>query len=102
VTACACERNSDVTLPQLLHLGNGEDIGQKLKSGDGTLAKLLKDETDDRKVTDALFLSTVSHKPTDGEWQAVKQSLADGDSRDEIFRDLLWALVNSKEFAFNH
>jgi hypothetical protein len=102
VTACACERNSDVTLPQLLHLGNGEDIGQKLKSGDGTLAKLLKDETDDRKVTDALFLSTVSHKPTDAEWQAVKQSLADGDSRDEIFRDLLWALVNSKEFAFNH
>jgi hypothetical protein len=101
VTACACERNGDVTLPQLLHLGNGEDINQKLTSGDGTLARLLQDQKDDAKLTETLFLSTVSHRPTDEQWNAVRQALAAGDPRDEVYRDLLWALLNSKEFTFN-
>ncbi|NDA67815.1 MAG: DUF1553 domain-containing protein, partial [Verrucomicrobia bacterium] len=39
VTACACERNGDVTLPQLLHLNNGEDLGKKIKAPDGRLAR---------------------------------------------------------------
>jgi hypothetical protein len=101
VTACACERSEDVTLPQLLHLGNGEDIAQKLKAGDGRLARLLKEQKDDRKVTDTLFLSTLSHEPTQEQWQIVQKSLAAGDPREEVYRDLLWALLNSKEFAFN-
>jgi len=102
VTACACERNGDVTLPQLLHLGNGEDISQKLTSGDGVLARLLQDQKDDAKLTETLFLSTLGRRPTDEQWKAVRQALAGGDPRDEVYRDLLWALLNSKEFTFNH
>ena len=41
VTACACERAGDVTLPQLLHLQNGEEILKKLGAGEGRLAALL-------------------------------------------------------------
>src|SRR5262249_27461493 len=39
VTACACERNGEVTLPQLLHLMNGESVIQKVASPQGRLAK---------------------------------------------------------------
>jgi hypothetical protein len=41
VTACACERNGEVTMPQLLHLQNGEEVVQKVRSADGRLAKWL-------------------------------------------------------------
>src|SRR5262249_2992751 len=41
VTACACERSGEVTMPQLLHLQNGEAVIQKLRHGDGRLSKLL-------------------------------------------------------------
>ncbi|HEX8911165.1 MAG TPA: DUF1549 domain-containing protein [Humisphaera sp.] len=101
VTACACEKNGEVTLPQLLHLSNSQDVQNKVKDGDGRLAKLLKAEKDDRKVTDALFLATVGRPASDEQWKAVKASLGDGDPREQVFQDLFWALLNSKEFAFN-
>jgi hypothetical protein len=102
VTACACERNGDVTMPQLLHLQNGESVVQKIRAGDGKLAAWLKDFQDADKPADEMFLSTVSRLPTGDERKAVKDLLAVGDPKDEVFRDLFWALLNSKNFAFNH
>jgi len=64
VTACACERNGEVTLPQLLHLTNGGDVQDKVKSAEGRLTKRLKTEKDDQKVIDEVFLATVSKLPT--------------------------------------
>ena len=48
-----------------------------------------------------MFLATRSRLPTDTEKEAVRAALADGE-RGEVFRDLFWALLNSKEFSFNH
>jgi hypothetical protein len=99
VTACACERSGEVTLPQVLHLQNGETVVQKIASSQGRLARLMK-KTDD-EVRDELFLATRSRLPTMAEKEAVRASLADGE-RGEVFRDLFWALLNSKEFSFTH
>ncbi len=88
-------------MPQLLHLQNGETVVQKVRSGDGRLAALLKVHKDDAKVTEELFLATLSRLPTAKELAVVKAQLADG-GREEVFRDLFWALMNSKEFSFNH
>ena len=46
---------------------------------------------------DEMFLTTVSRLPTNDERRAVKALLTDGDPRDEVFRDLFWALLNSKD-----
>ncbi len=101
ITACACERTTEVTLTQLLHLGNSEAVSTKVRSTTGRLAQLLK-EPDDRKVTDELFMSTFGHPASDAELKAIQTALADGDTREEVYRDLFWALLNSKNFAFNH
>jgi hypothetical protein len=101
VTACACERNGDVTLPQLLHLSNGDDLSSKLGSGEGRLAELAKD-ADDKRAVEKAFLATVSRLPKPEEAAAVAQLLLSGDPKPEVYRDLFWALLNSKEFAFNH
>jgi hypothetical protein len=102
VTACACERSGEVTMPQLLHLQNGETIMQKMRAPDGRLARLLQAEKDDGKVIEELYLATLARPPSERERAVVLGMLASGDSRDEVFRDLLWALLNAKEFAFNH
>jgi hypothetical protein len=102
VTACACERNGEVTMPQLLHLQNGEEIVNKVRAADANLAKWLKELKGNDAVMDELFLTTFSRLPTEKERQAVKKLLAAGEPRDEVFRDLFWALLNSKNFAFNH
>ncbi len=102
VTACACERMGDVTMPQLLHLQNGDRTAEKLTGGQAILTKLLVEEKNDDKLTEALFLSTLSRLPTSDERATVKKLLAEGDPRSDVYRDLLWALLNSKAFAFNH
>lgn len=102
VTACACERNGDVTLPQLLSLQNGDRLLAKLKDGNGALSRLLKERPDDARLAEELFLLTLGRVPTADEMGVLKKALAGGDPRDEVFRDLFWVLLNAKEFAFNH
>ncbi len=100
VTACACERAGAVTLPQLLHLHNSDDLQRQIAAADGRLTALLK-EPDNAKVADEIFLTTVNHHPDEKERAALDAALA-GAERAAVFRDLYWALLNSKEFAFNH
>jgi hypothetical protein len=98
VTACACERKGEVTLPQLLHLKNGDEIQRQV--AEGRLKELLK-ETDNRKVADQLFRASIGRAASDKEFDAISRQLAT-DEREAVFADLFWALLNSKEFAFNH
>jgi hypothetical protein len=101
VTACACERNGDVTLPQILKVINAEGLNTKLNDANGALVKLLAEEKDDAKVVEELFLRFLGRKPGADEAKRVSEAKGAG-SRDEFFRDLAWALANSKEFVFNH
>ena len=50
VTACACERSGEVTLPQVLHLQNGETIVQKIASTQGRLARLMKEKKSEEQL----------------------------------------------------
>ena len=100
VTACACERRGEVTLPQLLHLQNSDDLQKQIGAPEGRLAALLKNPSDS-EVLEAMFLATVNRKPTPGEVAAVTAALSP-EQREPVFKDLFWALLNSKEFAFNH
>ena len=101
VTACACERSGEVTLPQLLHLQNSETLLHKIHAPEGRLSQLLASKKSDDDILDELFLATLSRFPSPEKKAALKRELA-GDDRVEALRDLFWALLNSKEFAFNH
>ncbi len=100
VTACACERRGEVTLPQLLHLQNSDEMERQITDGNGRLKTVLKDG-DDSKVVENLFLASLNRPPAEAERNAISSALAAGE-RDAVFRDLLWALLNAREFTFNH
>jgi hypothetical protein len=113
VTACACERKGEVTLPQLLHLSNDEKLVNNIRAPQGRLLQLMGN-TDSEIVTREIFLATLSRLPSETESAAVREALIGksgdetdilsptADGREEVFADLFWALLNSKEFAFNH
>jgi hypothetical protein len=102
VTPCACERTAEVTMPQVLHLMNGADLDRRLDAPGGRLRGLLDSGRPDEGVAEALFLATLGRPPAAEQRRAVESALAAGGDRAATFRDLLWALVNSKEFLFNH
>jgi hypothetical protein len=102
VTACACERNGEVTMPQLLHLQNGDSVVQKVRASDGRLARLIKAGKSESEIVEELFLATLCRQPTAAARSAIHKTLTETADKEEAYRDLFWALLNSKEFSFNH
>ncbi len=101
ITACACERTGDVTMPQLLHLAVGDTVVGKIRSPEGRLAALSKAGKSEDQIVEELYLATLSRRPSTAERKTVATILGAG-AKEDAYRDLFWALLNSKEFAFNH
>jgi hypothetical protein len=98
VTACACERKGEVTLPQLLNLHNGEELQKQVQADGGRLSTLAKAAPEE--AIRSIFLATVNREPRSEESVAILKAVAA--DRDGTLSDLFWALLNAKEFTFNH
>lgn len=85
-------------LAQALHLINGSTINDKL--GRGLAAEL--PALANRELVETLYLRAFSRFPTAAEIAAWDPALPSGDGRADAVADLLWALLNSREFAVNH
>jgi hypothetical protein len=102
VTACACDRSSEVTMAQLLHLENGESVVKKIRAREGRLQSLLLAGMPPERIAEEIFLASLSRRPSEAELSPAVAMLSRGDPADEVLGDLFWALLNSKEFSFNH
>jgi hypothetical protein len=105
-TVSACERSSDATLDQSLYLLNSQEIQNKLAADSSRAARLAADPRDDGRKIEELYLLFYSRPPSDAERRDVQAYLArksaTPESRRHAYEDVLWALLNSKEFLFNH
>ena len=113
-SACECERTNDASLAQSLHLINAKDIQDKLASNEGSAAKLVSDaQRPEEGKIEELYLSAFSRKPDAEEMAAAKGYVekklaakpADKDAnavKRQAYEDIIWALINTKEFSFNH
>ena len=114
-SACACERSQEASLAQSLHLLNSKDIQAKLSADAGRPAELaLNDKMTDEQKMQELYLwafsrKAMSHEANVGiehvEKKLGKAKDAKGDlkkARREAYEDIVWALISSKEFLFNH
>jgi hypothetical protein len=100
VALCDCERPREPALPQTLFLMTDERLLKRLS--DGRLKGLLAGRKSDREVVEELFLATLSRPPDEGEERAaLAQVRAKGDRR-AGFTDVMWALINTREFILNH
>ncbi len=102
VSVCECERSPDESLAQALHTLNGDIVIGKIAEGEGRVAKLLAAKKSHEEMVDELYLAALSRYPTDAEKEAGRQFLKESPSPKECYEDLLWALINSKQFLFVH
>jgi hypothetical protein len=102
VTGCECERSTGATLAQVLLLANSDEIENKIGSGEGTIAKLVKEKKPVVEIIEELYLAAFSRRPTAQELQRNISYVQSLDNQQQALEDVLWALVNAKEFMFNH
>jgi hypothetical protein len=100
-TVCACEASTDPSLSQALHLLNGSATSGKITQGK-VIDELLKDNAPPEKALDRLYIRCLSRYPTEDERKDLLVSIGSAPSPKEGLEDIFWALLNSREFVFNH
>ncbi|MDA1049029.1 MAG: DUF1553 domain-containing protein [Planctomycetota bacterium] len=99
-SVCECERSPDESLSQALHTLNGDTLASKITDKNGRLMKLIADKKEHHEIVEQLYLATLSRLPTEDELAASRSFLADYLTPQECYEDLVWALMNSKQFLF--
>ena len=114
LSVCECERVDSASLAQSLHLLNSADMKAKLSGADGRADRLSKSGGTDPEKIRSLYFAALSRPPSAEEIQYAEEHLkrpvldARGEPLDllkakrKLFEDLIWALINTKEFFYNH
>jgi hypothetical protein len=89
------------TLSQALHLLTGDTVEGNMKAGN-LVAKLLTSGKKPTEVMQELYLRVIGRPPTNEESSALEALFSDEAQTKATLEDIQWALLNSKEFIFNH
>jgi hypothetical protein len=100
-TVCACDVKTDPTLSQSLHLLNGTTIEGKVSNG-GLVRKMLKEKQTPAQIIETIYVRSLSRKPSAEELAHLEKIVADGKDAEKALDDIFWAILNSREFVFNH
>jgi Protein of unknown function (DUF1553)/Protein of unknown function (DUF1549) len=102
-SVCTCGRSSEGSVTQVLHLMNSPGIQTKLAAEDGRAAQLAASTGTEEQIIRELYMGAYSRPPTFRERRAALAAYArPGTTRRAATEDILWALINSPEFVFNH
>ncbi len=99
-TICAREQVGP-TLSQALAMLNGETVEGKIQQG-GVVQKLIKANLASREIASELFLRCFGRNPTEQELAKLAEKWGVTEEQPKVFTDIFWALLNAKEFMFNH
>ncbi|MEO2044965.1 MAG: DUF1549 and DUF1553 domain-containing protein [Pirellulales bacterium] len=111
---CECQRSNVPDMVQVLHLNNGTTINEKLRDEKSRVAHYLADNLADADILEDVYMRALARRPTDQERKLLLQVLiaatADEDTgrdeakqtRREVIEDLLWSVMTSREFLFQH
>ena len=102
ISACECERVNEANLAQALHLLNSDEVQGKLNRGGGRADVLAKDKRSDAEKVEELFLWALGHKPTSIQLETALGHIKKNEKdKKSAYENILWALLNTKEFVFN-
>jgi hypothetical protein len=101
-TPCVCETHVEPNLSQVLYLLFSPELQRNLSHAEGVVARLVKENKPAAELVEELYLRTVSRPPTAAELQDAVALIETATARQPAVEDLLWTLLNSKEFLFNH
>ena len=100
-TPCECETKLAPNIGQVMYLLHSDELQRKIADKEGTVAKLVAGEKPPGEIVDELFLRTFSRLPSAEEARDAIQLIEQAQDKKLVVEDLLWVLLNSKEFLFN-
>ena len=100
--ACQCERSSESNLSQALQMINGPLVHGKLTAGNNRLRALASAGKSDPEIVTELYLAALCRRPNDEEVTAATKHITAQADRVQGLEDVCWALLNAKEFLFQH
>ncbi|HEV3005594.1 MAG TPA: DUF1549 and DUF1553 domain-containing protein, partial [Pirellulales bacterium] len=102
-SVCECERSNEPSITQALHLMNSPEMTAKLHDRRGRVRQLADSPLDPGAAVDELCLTALARFPSDAERAVLLDEFAvSGADRRAALEDVLWTLINSKEFLYNH
>ena len=101
-SACTCDRRDEPTLGQTLHLINGDTIAEKVAAANGAVARALAAKQSAETMLDDLFVAAYSRPPSDAERARLLPPIRAAEDARTAWHDLYWAVLNSREFTFQH
>jgi hypothetical protein len=99
---CECERTTDTTLGQAVNLISGQALNELLTHEDNRLTRLLASDLSNPEIVTELYWTALSRAPNDEELAATTSYLASSADRRAALEDVLWSLVNAKEFLLRN
>ncbi|MEZ6110532.1 MAG: DUF1549 and DUF1553 domain-containing protein [Pirellulaceae bacterium] len=100
-TVCACESSTDPSLSQALHMLNGEATHGKIAQG-GIIKQLLSEGKTPEQVIESLYIRCLTRRPTADEMGKLMEVVNSAENPQLGLEDVFWAVLNSREFVFNH
>ena len=100
-TVCSCEVKMEPNLSQALHMLNGDTVNAKITQG-GLVATRLSEEVPHEKIIEEIYIRCMTRKPTEKELTNLMELVGQEENKQQALEDVFWALLNSREFVFNH
>lgn len=99
---CECERTTQPNIAQAMHLLNSDVINKKIATPTGRIETALKAKRTNEQIIEELYLATVCRVPEVDEIERAQRFIREAPTPREGLQDVLWVLLNSREFLFNH
>jgi hypothetical protein len=101
---CECERSDEPSMVQVLHISNGKTVNEKLAVAENRLSRWLNEKKSDRELIEEVFLTSLARLPQQHELDEISAVLgaASAEERRIVLEDIVWGILSSREFLFNH
>jgi len=101
-SVCSCEVKMDPSLSQALHLLNGDTVNNKIKQGKLINKWLNQEKKTPTQIIEEIYIRSLGRKPTENEQTALLANVKAEENKVLALEDTFWAVLNSREFVFNH
>ena len=101
-TACECERSNESSLSQIFTLTSGPGLDQMLRKEDNRLGELIHSGKSAPEVLADLYWHTLSRPPSQAEAAKFVPAIEQAPDRRAALEDIMWGLINAKEFLLRH
>lgn len=102
VSGCECERSTSATLSQVLLLANSDEIERKLQDDKARIGRLVREQRSSYQIVEEIYLAAFSRYPTPQEIFATAGYIDRDPNPRKGAEDVMWSVLNSREFLFNH